>query len=241
MPDPQAAADLASAHLSSIITAVGALGAAAFGLVDASKTIAGGMSNPGFGYVREAVEPLTSAAAAGAAPAGGAATAGGLDRAQILRVLRANWLNGVAKADQKAIAKSLIRMGLTSVNATALAGATGLNTPALVAATTSIENGTPLTPTDLNVLGRFDAVVSAKLDYGYERGDQFYRNSAKLAAAVVAIVIAVVGTGIVYGLSASNFWLAVLIGAISTPLAPIAKDLSSTLAAAVKAVGGARR
>jgi len=99
------------------------------------------------------------------------------------------------------------------------------------------------------LLGRFDAVVSAVLDEAYERGDQQYRNTSKLVAAVVAIVLAVVGGAIIYvngnpthSLSdffqTRDFVTALLVGAISTPLAPIAKDVSSSLAAAVKALSG---
>jgi hypothetical protein len=40
------------------IAAAGALGTAAYGLVDASKAAWGGMSNPGFGYIRDAVQSL---------------------------------------------------------------------------------------------------------------------------------------------------------------------------------------
>src|SRR5262245_32560916 len=101
--------DLLSGSLSNIlniVAAAGGLGTAAYGRVDASKAVAGGMSNPGFGYIRTAVKPLIG----GADGAGGGATAFG--PVQILATLRANWLNGVAKADQKAKAKSLIRLGL---------------------------------------------------------------------------------------------------------------------------------
>jgi hypothetical protein len=45
-------------NIANAVAATGALGTAAFGLIDASKAIAGGMSNPGFGYIRKAVEPI---------------------------------------------------------------------------------------------------------------------------------------------------------------------------------------
>lgn len=239
--------DLLTGQLQNIlnfIAAAGSLGTAAYGLVDASKAVLGGMSNPGFGYVRKAVEPLLAAAGPGAA----------FGPAQILATLKANWLNGVAKADQKAAAKSLIRQGLTPANAPQLATATGVNPGELSALAGRIRDGQNLTPQDINVLGRFDAVVSAILDLGYERGDQLYRNAAKIAASVVAIVLAAVGGGVIYlhtttdvgagigsYLHSNNFLLAILVGAISTPLAPVAKDLSSTLQAAAKAVSAVRR
>jgi hypothetical protein len=243
MPDDLITANLAS--IGTLFGAAGGLGTAAYGLVDASKAFCGGMSNPGFGFIRRAVGPLLGPQGAGA---------GAFGPVQILATLRANWLNGVAKPDQKAIAKSLIRLGLTPGNASQLATATGVDANELFTAARNIANGNPLTQQDINVLGRFDAVVSAILDLGYERADQLYRNSAKVVAAAVAIVLAVIGGGIIFFSGASQtppsiegylssklFLLAIVIGAMSTPLAPVAKDLSSSLQAAVKAVSAARR
>ena len=104
----------------------------------------------------------------------------------------------------------------------------------------------------MNLLGRFDAVVSAILDAAYERGDQQYRNTAKAMAALIATVLAVIAGGIIFFsieksptvtdyISSGFFLLAALVGLISTPLAPVAKDLTSSLQAAVKAVNAARR
>ncbi len=236
-------------NLTTFLAAAGGLGTAAFGLVDASKAVAGGMSNPGFGYVRQAVTPLLVASVGSAGSTQGSTVFG---KTQILATLRANWLNGVAKADQKAIAKSLIRLGLTPDNAAQLAAATGVNPTELIAVTQRIRDGQSLTAQDLSLVGRFDAIVSAVLDLGYERGDQLYRNAAKLAAALVAMTLAGVAGGLVYFhnqetptlgnyLFSHRFLLALLVGAISTPLAPIAKDLSSALATAVSAVGSAKR
>jgi hypothetical protein len=243
MPDNFMPTNLAG--IGTLLAAAGGLGTAAYGLVDASKAVAGGMSNPGFGFIREAVRPLL----------GGADGATAFGAEQILATLRANWLNGVAKADQKAVAKSLIRLGLTSGNAAQLAAATGVDAIELNAAAQRVQNGTALTQQDINILGRFDAVVSAILDLGYERADQMYRNSAKGAAALVAILLAAIGGGIIFFgdtgsttppslggyLSSRLFLLSILIGAMSTPLAPVAKDISSSLQAAVKAVSAARR
>lgn len=69
----------------SAITAMGALGTAAFGLVDATKVFGGGVSNVGFGAIVRALEPF-NAALESATPNWRA-------------TLRANWINGVAKED----------------------------------------------------------------------------------------------------------------------------------------------
>lgn len=100
------------------------------------------------------------------------------------------------------------------------------------------------------MLGRFDAMIDARLDGGYERADQFYRNSAKALAAVFAIILASAGEaliqvsrGIPFGfcefVTSGGFLLAVLVGAVSVPLAPIAKDISTALQTAVKAMQAA--
>jgi hypothetical protein len=225
------------------IGAVGALGTAAYGLVDASKALGGGLSNPGFGYIRDAVTPLITVPDAGTAVFG---------PPQILATLRANWLNGMAKADQKAVAKSLIRLMLKPTTAGAMARATGVNPDHLTVAAQHIQDNDIITDQDTRALGSFDVAVSATLDLGYERGDQFYRNVAKVAAAACAIVLAIVGGWIVYGDKAAacgavrcstGDWLplAILLGLVATPLAPVAKDLSTSLQAAVKAVGVFRR
>lgn len=233
-------------NIVNFIAAAGGLGTAAFGLVDATKAIGGGMSNPGFGFVRAAVEPFLSDATNDA----GAPAAFG--KSQVIATLRANWLNGVAKADQKAIAKSLIRLGITPDDARRLARAAGVNPDHLEQVATRIYEGSPLTQQDLNTLGRFDAIVSATLDLGYERADQFYRNSAKIVAGCFAVVLSAIGGGLIFhshkvtgGLSdylaSHEFVLSLLVGAISTPLAPVAKDLSTSLTAAVTAVVAAKR
>lgn len=224
------------------IAAIAALGTAAFGLVDASKALWGGASNVGFGRIKAALSPFNPAL-------------------ETLRnspwlTLRANWLNGAPKADQKAAAKALIHLTLSPKNAHALADAVGIDAHALRAAATKINNGAALSKTDMDILGRFDALVSTVLDAGYERAEQQYRNTAKLLSALVAIVLAVIAgyliqvakvpqpaAGLTFGkyLASRDFVIAFIVGAVSTPLAPIAKDLSTSLAAAVKAVGSLKR
>lgn len=217
------------AKILNCLAAAGGLGTAAYGLVDASKMVKGGMSNPGFGFIRNAVMSIIGPVAASRTIFG---------PAEIIETLRANWLNGVAKADQKAAAKALIRLMLTPATAEAMAAATGVNAEHLRIVAEHIRDDADITPQDIKVLGAFDVVVSATLDLGYERGDQYYRNAAKMAAAGCALVLAVVGSYFVYGATPVNTWLplAIFIGVVATPLAPIAKDLSTSLSAAVKAV-----
>jgi hypothetical protein len=98
-------------------------------------------------------------------------------------------------------------------------------------------------PADLAILGQFDAVLSAVLDEAYERADQKYRNATKLLAVIVATVLAIAGGWLMAGpaWSGRQFCVALLVGLSAAPVAPVTKDLASSLQAAVTAIGAARR
>jgi hypothetical protein len=157
-------------------------------------------------------------------------------------ILRANWLNGVALADQKAIAKTLTKLRLTPANAAHLANATGVDEATLTEVARKIAAGDSLSKIEADVFGRFDLIVTAVLDEGYQRADQIYRNSAKAWAAIVAVVLAFFGGWAVSGgpltgyLWTNDMGAAILTGLIATPLAPISKDLASAISAGVRNV-----
>jgi hypothetical protein len=212
------------ATLPQIITGIGGLGTAAFGIVDASKAAGGSVNHIGFAGIRKAVQPLTPAAAANA-----------LSQEKILKTLQANWMNGTDLGSQKSIAKSLIKLNLSVNNATALATATGVDSLILGSVATKISAGTALTDVESDVFGRFDLIVTALLDEAYQRSDQVYRNWTRMLAAAVAIALAIGGG---FMINAGNFSLkefaeSLIVGLLATPLAPIAKDVSSALATAV--------
>ena len=217
--------------LLNFLGAVGGLGAAAMGLVDALKAFGGGPSNFGFGYVRKAVQPfLTAAAGATDANAG----------ADALRTLKANWVNGVPKADQKAKAKALVHLGLTQGSAARLADIAGVDARKLQSLAQKTAAGEAPTPDEINVLGQFDVVLGAVLDAAYERGDQQYRNACKALSLVFSTLLGGIGGWIVFG-SGSAVALSLLVGFCATPLAPITKDLASCLQAGVAAASRIKR
>jgi len=231
--DLTAPVQILNGNLGNILNFLGAavgLGTAAMGFVDSTKTFWGGPSNFGFGYIRKALDPFLIQAHTGAAVYG---------KVEVLQTLRANWLNGVTKAEQKAKAKSLIHLGLTQGNAGRLAVAAGVDALKLTAVAQKTANGVAPTQEEINVLGQFDAILSAVLDTAYERGDQKYRNASKFLAMLAATAFAIIGGWIVYGIperdsiwsyfSTREFVLSFLVGASATPLAPVAKDLASSL------------
>jgi hypothetical protein len=159
-----------------------------------------------------------------------------------LLTIRANWINGMAKDDQKTAAKSLVRLGLNSKNAAAMAAAGRIDPVQLTAIVTAIETGAALTPTDANVLGRFNAAIDAAMDAGFERGDQQYRNACRLAAGVIAVALSVAASVLQHHRWAlHDIAVAVLIGLVATPLAPVAKDIASSLQTAASAVQSVKK
>lgn len=224
--------DIGITRLVAIITAIGALGTAAFGLVDATKAFGGGVSNFGFPGLNRVVSRFSVALdrALGNDEKG---------KAEWRRVVRSHWINGRPRDEQKAIVKSLIRLGLAPETADALAKAGHVKADALAAVAAKLERGTALTEIDLNVLGRLDASVEAQLDAAFDRADQLYRNVSRAFAAVFAIGLTLLATwALEWG---QDRWaLAFVVGLLAVPFAPIAKDLASSLQAAAAAMRAAK-
>jgi hypothetical protein len=220
------AADSFLSGLPQIITAIGGLGTAAFGLVEATKAFGGGVNHFGFKGIKAAVMNLT--------PSGGSdGTGAAMSQQKILATLQANWFNGADLGSQKAIAKSLIKLNFNEANAEALAA------DKLKAVASSMAGGTALKPEQSDLFGRFDLIVTALLDEAYQCGDQMFRNRTKMVAMLIAVLLAIVGSWAMAGtprISGQQYTQALIVGLLATPLAPIAKDLSTALATAVNAL-----
>jgi hypothetical protein len=219
------------ADLPQIITAVGGLGTAAFGLLEAAKPVNPWINRIGFGGIRQTVARLTPADSSGTPPVNA------LPQAGILASLEANWINGTDLGSQKAIAKSLIKLHMSTANAAALGQATNVDGATLAQVAGCMTTGTSLTQPQSDAYARFDLIVTAQLDECYQRADQTYRNWTRALAAVIAVLLALGGGWVLMG--TCGFFLhremaeALLIGLLATPLAPVAKDLSTALATAV--------
>jgi hypothetical protein len=229
------------ANLPQAITAIGGLGTAAFGLLEAIKPVFPGINHMGFGRIRTTISSLTPSEP-GAHPPLNA-----LPQSNVLDSLLANWVNGTDLNSQKSIAKSLIKLHLSAGNAPALAAATNVDPALLSEVARSIASSTALTQPQSDAYSRFDLIVTAMLDEAYQHADQVYRNSTRGLAALLAVALAFAGglslAGSAGGLDLAGslkvFWwkpdmfLSLLIGLLATPLAPIAKDISSALSTAV--------
>jgi hypothetical protein len=216
--------DFSKLDLPALVLAIGGLGTAAYGIVDATKALGGGVSRVGFGDIKGVVSKLIPRKQEGSPSA--------LGQESVLATLRANWMNGMAASDQKSIAKALVKLNLTTDTANELAKVTGVNEAILADIAKKLSTKEPLTDEQTDVYGRFDLSLSALLDQAYQRGDQRYRNSAKLLAVAVSLLLSLAGTETVLG--SGNVRLAILVGLLATPLAPIAKDLASAIQAGAK-------
>lgn len=212
-------------QLSVIIAAVGALGTTAFGLVDTLKVLpGGGLSRVGFGYVRQALKKVAAADPL-------------LDMtclcpASLEETLEAHWINGVDTQTQIDTAKSLIKLRLTAVTAQALATATSVDPGVLTQVAVNLREGLPLTPEQTEAYARFDQVLDSLFDQAYQRADQCYRNVSKFSAIPIAVGLAMLGAELMPGhLTAAQ---AALVGLLATPIAPVAKDLTSLIGSAGK-------
>ena len=242
--DTNALAQLPSlTHLSGLITAVGGLGTAAYGIVDVTKSWNGGVSNAGFASIARTMATLIAEktpAAAAATSTAEPAIAPALSLDSVLVTLRSNWINGMDSDDQVAIAKSLVKLRLQGDLISSLAALTGVDPALLASVAQKLGGGLALTLPETDVYGRFDLVLTTLLEQAYQRADQKYRNTAKLCAVIAAVVLAVTGAwslNTIHGffLVDRAFWQAIMLGLLATPLAPIAKDLSSAIQAGAKA------
>jgi hypothetical protein len=217
--------DVGITQLVGVITAIGALGTAAFSLVDAAKAFGGGPSNIGYGFIESVLDRYAATL--------DLALGKSADGKSIFQdVVRAHWMNGRPRGEQKAIIKSLIRLGMTRDTAPELAAGANLDEAALAEATTKLERGTALTDADLNLIGRLDASIEAHLDAAYDRADQLYRNASHFLAGLVSIGLA----EFVAWVTKTDWRVGLLVGILAVPLAPIAKDLASSLQVAAAAM-----
>ena len=248
--------NLTVTQIAEVITAVGGLGTAAFGLLEAIKPVFSSINRIGFGGIGKTVASLTPPE--GSTGPTQQAPLNSLPGPKVLESLLSNWINGTDLASQKAIAKSLIKLHMSPGNATALATATNVDPSVLSTVAASMVTGTSLTQIEGDAYSRFDLIVTAMLDECYQKADQVYRNSTRGLAALIAVILALAAgfmlqnggpaIGVLETVKAfwSFFWSAnggraLIVGLVATPLAPIAKDISSALATAVNTMQAVKK
>jgi len=214
------------------LAALSALATAAFGLLDSTKAFWGGVSNMGLHHIRSALAPFGRTLTEGVGT-------------RWWGVVRANWLNGVAKAEQKAVVRSILKLGLTPATADELAQGCNVDAARLKTVAGKLAKGDELSDADLNLLGRVNAVLDAILDCAFERAEQQYRNVSRLLAGLLAVALAVVAQ-LIWAANAATMGappslaVAVGVGLLAVPVAPVAKDVTSALSTAMRALKATR-
>lgn len=209
--------------LTTLILAAGALGTAAFGIVEVLKWTPLGAA--GFGRVKGVLGPLLQA----------------LRRAYGTgseELLRAAYRDGRGQGELRRLLRQGIRVGLHPDEAPRYAEHLGLGGgEALAHAAALLSRGDDL-PTELrNVLGRFELAVDARIDAGLALAESTYVGSVRIAASLLALGLALLAAAVLRGEGTAVSWgRALLIGIAAVPLAPIAKDLVSALQAAAGAL-----
>jgi hypothetical protein len=213
-------------NLIATILAIGGLGLAAMSLVDALKAVpGGGVSRIGFGHVRKVLALFPKV----------------LERAvgdQWDTVILSHWINGRPRDEQIGAIRALLRLGLAPDTAPQLAKIGNVEAEALAKVAAKLVSGAALTEGEINLIGRVEAAVAARLDAAFDLAEQSYRNTARVLAGVIAVGLAVVAG--MFMTPPVGWEIAILVGLLAVPIAPIAKDLVSALTAASQAVRSPR-
>jgi hypothetical protein len=203
-------------NIGTIVLATGALGTAAFGIVEGLKRWRW-LGEAGFGTILVVLDAIYETLK----------TAYGPDVEQLLRAQY--------RGEQEQLARVLrqgVRIGLTPENAERVARALGMVDPErLKAAAAAAQEGKELPPEMRNILGRFELAVDARIDAALTLAHDQYVSAVKIAASGVALAIA-----IAVGIQLQRILLGVLVGIAAVPLAPIAKDVATALKSAGEAL-----
>jgi hypothetical protein len=136
-------------QVTTAIAAVGALGTAAFGLVDASRLLPGLIPSSGFAFIQKLVTELAPSSNR-TVPRGSA-----LAVPAITDTLHANWINSMQLADQKSVAKTLFKLRINAETAPELAAMTGVEKDVLTSVAEKLANGEAMTQPEMDTYGRF--------------------------------------------------------------------------------------
>jgi hypothetical protein len=203
-------------NLSEAVLAAGALGTAAFGIVEGLKVFPL-LAEAGFTTLVKFLGPLMEALK----------TAYGPDSERLLRAqYRGDHINLTRTIRQG------VRVGLTGSVADRLASSLGMVDAAkLKDAAEEVERGITLSDDSRNVLGRFELAVDARIDAGLTLALDHYVRAVRIAASFVAIAI-----GVLVGAYLGMLFEGVIVGIAAVPLAPVAKDIGTAIRSAAEAL-----
>lgn len=204
-------------HLVEIVLATGALGTAAFGIVEALKWTP--IGEIGFRSIRKVLGPIWKVLG----------VAYGEDFENLLRYQYKG-----AQEDLSRTLRQGVRIGLKADNAPGLAVFLGMiDKEKLSQAAQQVEEGNDLSenPDLRNVLGRFELAVDTRIDAAMTLAQSRYQGALRVIASFVAL-----GIALIVGVILDELLLAAIVGVAAVPLAPIAKDIVTALQSAAQAL-----
>lgn len=214
--------------LTDVVVATGALGTAAFGIVEGLKPWQAGRASiglAGFGQLRLNLGPLWDTLSVAFGP-----------NFELM-------LQGLYRGDRAELERTLrqgVRIGLTAKNAEDMAEILHtIDGAELKKAAAAIEAGKALPDNLKNVVGRFELAADARVDSALSLAQARYVGGQKVTAMVVALAIAIIaGIWLSPGddYTCDSLVQSLVVGLAAVPLAPVAKDVATALQSAAQAL-----
>ena len=219
---------MADLPLAEMVLAAGALGTAAFGIVDGFK-FSLKFASAGFGQIKSSLGLKTYAC---------------LERAYgqgFEEILRGHYLKDRTKGDIVRTLRQGVRIGLSPANAEAIAREIGsvVDGKRLKTISGKVEGAKDLSPEEQSILARFELAMDTRIEAALALADNKYSSRMRSSAFLVAFLLAIVAffsledQGLV---ERKDFVYAVFVGLAAVPLAPIAKDVATALQSAAKGI-----
>jgi hypothetical protein len=211
-------------NLTAMVLATGAVGTAAFGIVEALKWTCLGLI--GYGRIETTLGTKVMQAVERAYGSGFETYLEGLYR-------QGRGKGGLGKALRQGV-----RIGLTGDSAADLAQAVEVVDPAgLAQAARKLQSGGVLDGTERSVVGRFELAVDARIDAALALAEANYKGGMQFSAMLVALGLALLAACSLDTGFCANWKPALVVGIAAVPLAPIAKDVASGIQSARRAMG----
>lgn len=205
--------------LGDVILGAGALGTAAFGVVEALKWTRLGVA--GYDQIPAMLGPPLMQALA---------VAYGDEYDSLLR---AQYRKPGGEAELGRTLRQGVRIGLSPDNAAALATYIGrVDAFAFKGAIQALAEGKDLSDAQRNLIGRFELAVDSRIESALSLASDRYIGMLRGVASVFAVVLGLVAAKLMN----EDLALGFMVGIVAVPLAPIAKDVVAALKAATGAL-----
>lgn len=213
--------DLEISEIVTIILAIGALGTAAYGIVDGLKLF--GIGSIGFGKISSFLGPNLMKSLE---------SVYGKDCKQLLI---AQYIKGRGQGDLVSTLRQGFKLGLPKLDLNQISNEfPEMDIEGLSGAADAVREGRDPEENEQIALARFDIVIDTKIEAAMALAESKYVNSIKLISAFVAVAISIFVSWKLspLGDSSSSIIYGVIIGLLAIPISPVAKDLAKAVTAA---------